>query len=122
MPFLLPSLLHAHSILMWFIPEPDSFSSSPGSCQYVCLVNGENQCNAQAPRHDSFLAHTGSQGALAVSLKTPSHGTANALHTWCKNQTQRKEEREGEMKGKGNSTAEDANELPQNKTKLLNSN
>ena len=56
MPFLLPSLPHAHSILMWFIPEPDSFSSSPGSCQDVCLVNGENQCNAQAPRHDSFLA------------------------------------------------------------------
>lgn len=34
---------------------------------------------------------------------------------------EKKKGREGEMKGKGNSTAEDANELPQNKTKLLNS-
>ena len=34
---------------------------------------------------------------------------------------EKKKGREGEMKGEGNSSAEDANELPQNKTKLLNS-
>lgn len=57
--FLLPYLLHTSSILMWFIPETDSFSFSPGSCQYVRLVNGENQCNAQAQCHDSFLTFQG---------------------------------------------------------------
>lgn len=44
---------------MWFIPETDSFSFSPGNCQYVRLVNGENQCTAQAQCHDSFLAFQG---------------------------------------------------------------
>lgn len=34
---------------------------------------------------------------------------------------EKKKGREGEMKGEGNSPAEDADELPQNKTKLLNS-
>lgn len=57
--FLLPELLFTHSILMQFVPETDSFSFSPGSCQYVSLVNGENQRNAQAQSHDSFLAFQG---------------------------------------------------------------
>lgn len=57
--FLFLRLLLTHSILMRFIPETDSFSFSPGSCQYVRLVNGENQRNAQAQCHDSFLAFQG---------------------------------------------------------------
>lgn len=57
--FLLPYLPEAHSILMRFIPESDSFSFSPRSCQHIHLVNGENQRSAQAQCHDSFLAFQG---------------------------------------------------------------
>lgn len=67
---MLPQALYAHrtlpnpwyparpqSKLPWFIPDPESFSFPPGSCQDVCLVNGENQCAAQTTQCcDSFLA------------------------------------------------------------------
>lgn len=88
--FLLPYLLHSHSILMWFIPETDSFSFPPGSCQCVLLVNGENQRSAQAQCHDSFLAFQGfCNGNYSSKLQfLPSeyvnvNETKHSLHSFC---------------------------------------